>query len=105
MKRGEVWWAALDPTMGSEIRKTRPCLIVAPDVMVQSLRTVIVVPLTTKGRAISFRPPISFRKTSGLVLLDQVRTLDKRRLLRRMGEVDRDTLTQVLKMLRWIFTE
>lgn len=105
MKRGEIWWAALDPTVGSEIQKTRPCLIIAPDVMVQTLRTVIVAPLTSKGHPASFRPPISFRRINGLILLDQLRSLDKRRLRRRMGEVDDDTLGNVLTMLRWIFTE
>ncbi len=105
MKRGEVWWVALDPTLGSEIQKTRPCLIVSPDVMVGGLRTVIVAPLTSKGRAASFRPTISIKGTSGFILLDQVRTVDKSRLRNKMGRVSDDTLNRALAMLRWIFSE
>lgn len=105
MKRGEVWWVALDPTVGSEIRKTRPCLIVSPNVMLQGLRTVIVAPLTSHSRASSFRIAVSFKDIEGLVLLDQLRTVDKSRLLNRMGRVDDETLTAALGILRWIFTD
>ena len=105
MKRGEVWWIALDPTVGSEIQKTRPCVIVSPQVMIDSLRTVIVVPLTSRSRAASFRPVVTFRDTNGLILLDQIRTVDKSRLRDRMGRLDDGTLAEMLTMLRWIFTE
>ena len=105
MKRGEVWWVALDPTVGSEIQKTRPCVIVSPDVMVQGLRTVIVAPFTGRGRPTSFRIPVSFRNRDGLIVLDQMRTVDKERLLRRMGALDDKTLAGALSMLRWIFSE
>jgi mRNA interferase MazF len=105
MKRGEVWWVALDPTIGSEIQKTRPCLIVSPDVMVKGLRTILVAPLTSRGRPTSFRPPVSFKGTTGLILLDQLRTVDKARLHGRMGKVSDETLVHVLTMLRWIFTK
>ena len=105
MKRGEIWWVALDPTIGSEIQKTRPCLIVSPDVMVKGLRTILVAPLTSRGRSISFRPPVLFKGTAGLALLDQLRAVDKARLRRRMGKVSDETLVHVLTMLRWIFAE
>jgi mRNA interferase MazF len=105
MKRGEVWWVALDPPIGSEIQKTRPCLIVSPDVMVKGLRTVLVAPLTSRGRPTSFRPPVSLKGTTGLILLDQLRAVDKARLRSRMGKVSDETLVQVLTMLKWIFAE
>jgi mRNA interferase MazF len=105
MKRGEIWWVALDPTVGSEIQKTWPCLIISPNVMVGGLRTVIVAPLTSQSKAASFRPPVTFKGTSGLILLDQLRTVDKKRLRTRMGKVDDATMAAVLNMLRWIFTE
>lgn len=104
MKQGEVWWIALDPTVGSEIQKTRPCLIVSPNVMITGLRTVIVAPMTSGGRETSFRPRVEFKGTSGLVLLDQVRTVDKRRLLNRMGRLDDKVLIDALVMLQWIFS-
>jgi mRNA interferase MazF len=105
MRRGEVWWIALDPTIGSEIQKTRPCLIVSPNVMVGGLRTVLVAPLTSKGHATSFRPPVSLRGTSGLILLDQLRAVDKSRFRNRMGKVSDETLANALAMLRWIFAD
>lgn len=105
MRRGEIWWVALDPTVGSEIKKTRPYLIVSPDVLIKGLRTVLVAPLTTGGRAASFRPQIRFKGKNGLVILDQVRAVDKARLTRRIGKIDEETLQQTLAMLRWLFAE
>jgi mRNA interferase MazF len=105
MRRGEVWWVALDPTVGSEVQKTRPCLIVSPDVMVDGLRTIIVAPLTSQSRATSFRPQVRFKGTAGLILLDQLRAVHKTRLRNRMGRVSDATLAQALSMLRWIFSE
>ncbi len=105
MKRGEVWWVTLDPTIGSEIQKTRPCLIVSPDEMVRGLRTVLVAPLTSKGRSTSFRIPVSLKGVTGLILLDQLRTVDKTRLQRKLGNVSDEILAQTLAMLRWLFTE
>ena len=105
MRRGEVWWTALDPTVGSEIQKTRPCVIVSPQVMIDGLRTVIVVPLTSRSRSASFRPSVTFKETTGLILLDQIRTVDKSRLRERMGKLDEKALSGMLGMLRWIFSE
>lgn len=105
VKRGEVWLATLDPTIGSEIRKTRPCLIVSPPEIHDHLRTVIVAPMTSASRPAGFRVPISFAGTDGLVLAEQVRALDKRRLVKRLGEVPTAVLSGVLAVLRETFED
>lgn len=104
-KRGDVWLAALDPTVGSEIQKTRPCLIVSPDELNTHLRTVIVAPMTTGSRPAPFRVPIKFKGKEGLILPDQMRTLDKTRLVKRMGKVEGPTLTAALGVLAEMFAE
>jgi mRNA interferase MazF len=103
--RGEVWLAALDPTVGSEIQKTRPCLIVSPAEMHDYLRTVTVAPLTTGNRPAPYRIPVVFQGKNGLILVDQIRTLDKQRLVRRLGAVPRRTLGLTLAALRETFEE
>jgi mRNA interferase MazF len=103
--RGEVWLVALDPTVGSEIRKTRPCLVVSPPEIHDFLRTVMVAPMTTGSRPAPFRIPVSFAAKNGLILLDQMRTLDKQRLVRRLGAVERRTLRVTLARLRDIFAD
>ena len=85
VRRGEVWLASLDPTIGSEIRKTRPCLIVSPPDLHDHLRTVIVAPMTSASKPAGYRVPIRFAGKDGFVLTEQVRALDKRRLLKRLG--------------------
>ena len=105
MKRGEVWLAALDPTQGSEIRKTRPCLVISPPEIHDHLRTATVAPMTTGASPAPFRIPVSFQGTDGLILLDQIRTLDKSRLVRRLGVVRRPTLLTALARLREMFEE
>lgn len=101
--RGEIWLAALDPAMGSEIRKTRPCVVVSPAEMHDYLRTVIVAPMTTGSRPAPFRIPVSFGGKRGLILLDQVRTLDKTRLLKRLGSTSTKTLAATLDTLQEVF--
>jgi mRNA interferase MazF len=103
--RGEVWLAALDPTIGSEIQKTRPCIVISPPEIHDYLRTVMVAPMTTRSRPAPFRIPISFGRKNGLILLDQLRTLDKQRLVRRLGAVEPKTLRATLARLRDIFAE
>jgi mRNA interferase MazF len=103
--RGEIWSAALDPTIGSEIKKTRPCVIVSPPEMHDYLRTVTVAPMTTGSHAAPFRIALRFRRKNGLILLDQLRTLDKLRLVRRLGAVDAKALSLTLATLREMFEE
>ncbi len=103
VKRGDIWLAALDPTVGSEIRKTRPCVIISPPEMHDHLRTAIVAPMTTGSRPAPFRVPVTFQGTIGLILLDQIRTLDQQRLVKRQGAVRAATLAQVLAVLQEVF--
>jgi len=100
---GDIWLAALDPTVGSEIQKTRPCLVVSPNEMHQHLRTVIVAPMTTGSRPAAFRVSLTFQGKQGLILLDQIRTLDKQRLVQRVGAVHAATLTRTLQTLQDMF--
>ena len=105
VKRGEIWLATLDPTIGSAIQKTRPCVIVSPAEMHDFLRTVIVAPMTTGSRPAPFRIPLSFERKKGLILLDQIRTLDKSRLAKRLGAVAPKTLTATLATLQVLFAD
>ena len=103
--RGEVWLAALDPTIGSEIQKTRPCLVVSPPEMNDRLRTVIVAPMTSGSRPAPSRIPVRFQGISGFILLEQIRTVDKQRLVRPLGTIDNATLSAALARLRDIFED
>jgi mRNA interferase MazF len=105
VKRGEIWLAALDPTIGSEIHKTRPCVIISPAEMHDYLRTVIVAPMTTGSRPAPFRIPVSFERKKGVILLDQIRTLDKSRLAKRLGAVTPKTLSTTLATLQAVFAD
>ena len=105
MKRGDIWLVNLDPTVGSEIKKARPCVIVSPAELNEHLRTVIVAPMTSKGFAAPFRVPVTHAGTKGLVLLDQVRTVDKVRLAKRLGAISAKTLTLTLTRLQEVFAE
>ena len=102
-KRGEIWLAALDPTIGSEIQKTRPCLIISPAEIHDHLRTVIVAPMTTGGRAYPWRPRCRFGGRAGFVALDQLRTVDVERLTRSLGELEESTVLVVLERLQEMF--
>ena len=101
--RGEVWLANLDPTVGSEIQKTRPCVVVSPPEMHDYLRTVIAAPMSTGSQPAAFRIGLTFQGKSGLVLVDQVRTLDKVRLVKRRGAVHPATLQKLLITLQSMF--
>jgi mRNA interferase MazF len=102
--RGEVWLVGLDPTVGSEIQKSRPCIIISPPEMHDHLRTVMAAPMTTGSHPAPWRIPVSFSGKDGLILLDQIRTLDKQRLIRRLGAVDPLTIETVLDRLRDVFS-
>ncbi len=101
--RGEVWLVALDPTVGSEIQKTRPCVIISPPEMHDYLRTVIVAPMTTGARPAPYRIAVTFQGKRGRILLDQLRTLDKIRLVKRLGAISSATLALTLKTLQSVF--
>lgn len=105
VRRGEVHLVHLDPTRGSEIRKTRPCLVVSPDELNHHLRTAIVAPMTTSGQAYPWRIACRFRNRSGYVALDQVRTIDSDRLLKRLGQLSPQTTATVLRTLQEMFAE
>jgi mRNA interferase MazF len=89
----------LDPTVGSEIKKARPCLVVSPDEIKHNLRTIIVAPMTTRGHAYPSRVPCRFKGKRGQVVLDQIRTVDKARLIKKMGAMDAQTAVKVLNVL------
>lgn len=101
--RFDVWLVTLDPTVGSEIRKTRPCAVISPDELNRHLRTVIVAPLTTRGRSYPFRVPCRFQGRPGQVILDQIRTVDKVRLVKRLGRLGGKTQAAVLGVLARMF--
>jgi mRNA interferase MazF len=103
--RGEVWLVKLDPSLGSEIRKTRPCVVVSPAEMHDHLRTVIVAPMTTKSRPAPFRIAVTHGGKKGLILVDQMRAVDKNRLAKRMGAVSPKTLNATLRTLQEVFAE
>jgi mRNA interferase MazF len=101
--RGDIWLATLDPTVGSEIQKTRPCVIISPPEMHDHLRTVLAAPMTTGNRPAPYRVPLRFDDRSGLILLDQIRVLDKQRLVKRLGTVGAQTLNLTLDRLQAVF--
>ena len=101
--RFDVYLVVLDPTVGSEIQKTRPCLVVSPDEMNHAIATVIVAPMTTKGRSYPTRVPCRFEGIEGQVVLDQLRTVDKTRLVRRLGRIADDVQEAVLATLAEMF--
>lgn len=105
MRRGEIWLVNLDPTAGSKIRKTRPCVVVSPPEMHDHLRTVIAAPMTTAARAAPFRIGVAHGGRKGLILLDQVRAVDKTRLARKLGALPAKTLAATLTTLQEVFAE
>ena len=104
VKRFEVYLIRLDPTQGREIQKTRPCLVISPDEMNRHIGTVIVAPMTTKGKDYPSRVPVTFESKKGQIVLDQIRTVDKSRLIKRLGQVDQDTAQKVCDVLDKMFT-
>ena len=105
MKRGEVWLVNLDPTIGSEIQKTRPCVVISPPEMHDYLRTAIIAPMTTGSHPAPFRIPVRHGGKNGLILLDEIRAIDKTRLVKRTGAVTPSILSATLAVLAEIFAE
>lgn len=104
VKRGEIWLVNLDPTVGSEIRKSRPCVVISPGEMHDHLRTVIVAPMTTGSHPAPFRIPVSHAGKEGLILLDQIRTVDKVRLVSHFGKIPPKTLKALLEAMQEMFS-
>ncbi len=103
VSRGDVWLVNLDPTVGSEIRKSRPCVVISPVELNDHLKTVIVAPMTSQGFQAPFRISLTFHGTTGLVVLDQLRTIDKSRLIKKLGRLQPKTLTTTLQRLQELF--
>ena len=103
VSRFDVHLVRLDPTVGREIRKVRPCLIISPDEMNRHIDTVIVAPMTTQGRAYPTRVPVRFQRKTGQIALDQIRTVDKIRLVKRLGAINKPAADKVLATLGEMF--
>lgn len=101
--RGDIWLVNLDPTVGSEIRKARPCVVISPPEMHDHLRTAIVAPMTTGSRSAPFRIPVTHGGKHGLILLDQIRAIDKTRLISKLGVLNKKTLDATLQTLQEVF--
>ncbi len=103
VNRFDVYLINLDPTVGSEIKKIRPCLIISPDEMNRHIRTVIVAPMTTAGKEYPTRISCTFKKKKGKIVIDQIRTIDKSRLIKRLGTIDPNTQLEVIAVLQRLF--
>jgi len=103
VSRGDVWLVNLDPTIGSEIRKSRPCVVISPPELNDHLKTVIVAPMTSQGFQAPFRIQLTFQGTTGLVLLDKLRSIDKSRLIKKLGRLQSKTLNATLQKLHELF--
>ena len=104
MKRFDVYLINLDPTIGGEIKKTRPCVIISPDEMNEFISTVIVAPITSRIRNYPSRVTCIFRGTKGQIVLDQIRTLDKARLIKKLGVIDDQSQYEVIQILQEMFS-
>ena len=100
IKQYDVYLINLDPTIGFEIQKTRPCLVISPDEMNRNIQTIIIAPMTTKSHGYPTRVKIIFKKKTGWIVLDQIRTVDSKRLVRRLGRVTDDTITKVKTVIK-----
>ena len=105
IKRFDVFLVNLDPTIGTEIKKTRPCVVISPDEMNRHIATVIVTPMTTKGQIYPTRVACRFQDKDGQIVLDQIRTVDKTRLINRLGTISSDEQRAVLDILAEMFAE
>lgn len=103
MRRGDIWLVNLNPTVGSEIQKSRPCVVISPDEMHDFLRTVIIAPMSTGSRPAPFRISVTHGGKKGLILLDQIRAVDRTKLVTKIGTVHKKTLDVTLKTLQEVF--
>ena len=104
VNRFDVYLINLDPTVGSEIKKIRPCLVISPDEMNRHIRTVIVAPMTTAGKEYPTRISCTFKKKKSQIVTDQIRTIDKSRLIKRLGTIDPNTQLEVIAVLQRLFS-
>lgn len=105
VKRFDVCLVTLDPTVGHEIKKTRPCLVISPDEMNRYIRTVIVAPMTTKGKKYPTRISCTFQKKKGQIVLDQIRTVDKKRFVKKLGKISSKAQNETLSVLQEMFNK
>lgn len=103
VKRFDIFLVSLDPTVGSETKKTRPCLVISPDEMNRNIRTVLIAPMTTANKDYPTRVSCTFRKKHGQIALDQIRTIDKARLVKKLGTLDATTQSDVISILQTLF--
>ena len=103
MNRFDVFLVSLDPTVGREIKKTRPCTIISPDEMNRHIGTVIIAPMTSKGRSYPTRVPCTFQSVAGQIVLDQIRTVDKARLTKKLGQLSPKESQRILEVLGEMF--
>ena len=104
VRRFDVFLINLDPTVGHEIKKTRPCLVISPDEMNRHISTIIVAPMTTKGRNYPTRVQCTFQGKRGQIVLDQIRTIDKERFVKRLGKISKRAQMEVLRILQEMFS-
>jgi mRNA interferase MazF len=104
VRRGDIFLITLDPTRGEEIRKTRPCVVISPDELNAYLHTFIVAPLTTGSHSYPYRISCRFQGRTGHIVIDQIRTVDRERLVRKLGKLSSSTLGNVLAILQEMFT-
>jgi mRNA interferase MazF len=104
LRRFDIYLVNLDPTVGHEIKKTRPAVIISPDEMNRNISTIIVAPMTTKSRSYPTRIPITFQQKEGQIILDQIRTIDKARLVKKIGKVNKATSNKILFLLIEMFS-
>src|SRR3990172_7924686 len=103
ISRFDIFLVSLDPVIGHEVRKTRPCVIISPDEMNHHIGTVIIAPMTTKRRDYPTRIPLTFKRKKGQIVLDQIRTIDKTRLVKRLGKLDKNVSAKLLEVLQKMF--
>ena len=103
INRFDVFLVNLDPTVGSEIKKTRPCLVISPDEINRHIRTVIIAPMTTAGKDYPTRVSCTFKKNTGQIVLDQIQALDRTRLIKKLGMIEPDTQSEVISVLQRLF--
>lgn len=104
VNRFDVYLVSLDPTIGLEIKKTRPCVVISPDEMNHNIRTIIVAPMTTAGKDYPTRVRCTFKRKKGQIVLDQIRTIDKNRIIKKLGAVDPKTQLELISVLQQLFS-